>query len=177
MCLEEGIGHPLHPCGHGVCTRCITRWMDHGGDNCPLCRRFILGIAEAPEAPETSETPETPEKLDAERIVEFPTGTHAGVTLANSRKGVRILRVDARDRVAKSGLKRGVVVTHINSIPIHSHERAIRFFNMAAEENEPLFCRIGSHRDMKQGLKQGLATLAALARVFFSTRITIHIVD
>ena len=137
--------------------------MDHGGDNCPLCRRFILGIA--PEAPQT------PDKLDAERIVEFPTGTHAGVTLANSRKGVRILRVDARDRVAKSGLKRGAVVTHINSIPVDSHERAVRFFDMAAEEGEPLRCRIDSH--VSRSLKQHLA---GLVRGFVSNRITIRII-
>ena len=171
MCLEEDIGHPLHPCGHGVCTRCITRWMHHGGDNCPLCRRFILGIAEAAEAPQAPDAPQTPDKPDAETIVEFPIGTHAGVTLSNSRKGVRILRVDARDRVAKSGLKRGVVVTHINSIPVHSHERAVRFFDMAAEEGESLRCRTDSHAS-----RSVTQALAGWVRAFFSNRITIRIV-
>ncbi len=132
VCLDETLGQCVSPCGHGMCETCMEKWIQHGGHTCPMCRGLIMGYQAKDEVNEDTS------------VIDFPSGTHAGITLVNDPSGgVCVLHVDKRDRAAQCGVQRGSVLTHINSIPVRHHQIAVRFFDLAAQTGDSLRVKVG----------------------------------
>ena len=44
ICAENDKDIRIEPCGHLLCTPCLTAWQDSGdGQGCPFCRAEIKG--------------------------------------------------------------------------------------------------------------------------------------
>lgn len=44
ICAENDKDIRIEPCGHLLCTPCLTSWQDNGdGQGCPFCRAEIKG--------------------------------------------------------------------------------------------------------------------------------------
>ncbi|GFR62010.1 E3 ubiquitin-protein ligase CBL [Elysia marginata] len=43
ICAENDKDIRLEPCGHLLCTPCLTQWQDSDGQSCPFCRCEIKG--------------------------------------------------------------------------------------------------------------------------------------
>lgn len=75
-----------------------------------------------------------PEAEKARCVVINPrTGTFLGVTVSNtaSREGVMVTSTDTRDLVHASGIRAGVVITHINAVPVNDHQTAVLLLESA----------------------------------------------
>ena len=120
VCLEETLDR-VKPCGHAVCRTCTNKWIIRNRCTCPLCRQPMLG------------DPEDKDKSDNTIIIDPRTGTFFGVTVRNtpSGEGVLVTHTDPRDLVHASGIRAGVVITHINNVPINEHQTAILLLEAA----------------------------------------------
>ncbi|XP_071095696.1 E3 ubiquitin-protein ligase CBL-B-like isoform X4 [Haliotis cracherodii] len=43
ICAENDKDIRIEPCGHLLCTPCLTQWQDSDGQSCPFCRTEIKG--------------------------------------------------------------------------------------------------------------------------------------
>ena len=43
ICAENDKDIRIEPCGHLLCTPCLTAWQDSDGQGCPFCRAEIKG--------------------------------------------------------------------------------------------------------------------------------------
>lgn len=43
ICAENSKDIRIEPCGHLLCTPCLTSWQDSEGQGCPFCRAEIKG--------------------------------------------------------------------------------------------------------------------------------------
>ena len=44
ICMDEVEGEKcVMPCMHSVCNPCLAKWLKHGGDHCPFCRKEFAG--------------------------------------------------------------------------------------------------------------------------------------
>lgn len=43
ICAENSKDIRIEPCGHLLCTPCLTAWQDSEGQGCPFCRAEIKG--------------------------------------------------------------------------------------------------------------------------------------
>ena len=124
VCLEETLDR-VKPCRHAVCKSCATKWIDRKNYTCPLCRQLMLVDLED-------------EDKSANTIVIDPrTGTFSGVTVRNtpSGDGVLVTHTVPRDLVHASGIRAGVVITHINHVSVNEHQTAV-FLLEAATTSE-----------------------------------------
>ena len=121
VCLEETLDR-VKPCGHAVCKGCTSKWVVRNKCTCPLCRQPMLG---------------DPKKKDGEEahavVIDPRVGTFFGVTVRNtaSGEGVLVTQTNPRDLVHASGIRAGVVITHINAIPVNEHETAVLLLEAA----------------------------------------------
>lgn len=119
VCLEETLDR-VKPCGHAVCKTCVNKWIVRNKCTCPLCRQPMLGD---PEETKSSEAV----------VIDPSAGTFFGVTVRNtpSGEGVLVTHTDPRDLVHASGIRAGVVITHINNVPVNEHQTAILLLETA----------------------------------------------
>ena len=127
VCLEP-TPHALQPCAHAMCPACARAWFARDRcRTCPVCRQLVVELAFDAESPD-----------DVIRV-DFPReACHAGITFANHARGVRVLRVDARDRAAACGIRAGHVLSHINGIAVQDHIMAAAVTDRATEARYPL---------------------------------------
>lgn len=120
VCLEETLDR-VKPCGHAVCKSCATKWMMRKNYTCPLCRQLMLV------------DPEDEDKSANTIVIDPRTGTFFGVTVRNtpSGEGVLVTHTDPRDLVHASGIRSGVVITHINNVPVNEHQTAVLLLEAA----------------------------------------------
>lgn len=121
VCLEETL-HRVKPCGHAVCKTCASKWIVRNKCTCPLCCQPILGDP-GDEEPKNS----------VAVVIDPRTGTFFGVTVRNTStgEGVLVTHTDPRDLVHASGIRAGVVITHINNVPVNEHQTAILLLEAA----------------------------------------------
>lgn len=119
VCLEDTLDR-VKPCGHAVCKTCVNKWIVCNRCTCPLCRQPMIGEAEQAEE----------EKVV---IIDPHAGTFFGVTVRNtpSGEGVLVTHTVPRGLVHASGIRAGVVITHINHIPINEHQTAVLLLDSA----------------------------------------------
>lgn len=137
ICLNETRTAAV-PCGHAICAVCSTRWWTLQ-PTCPTCRRDVCGLAPhadsgwlvKPIGPIGPAAPSMP--ILKHLTVSLPRGSHAGVTLTNDLRGVRVLRTDPLDQCARSGLHKGCIVHSINEIACTDHASAVRVIEAATE--------------------------------------------
>lgn len=117
------------PCGHLLCHACAQRWLAIR-PTCPVCRSVVVMVR-----PHTSR--------GSSKFLVLTHG-HAGVTLANAPAGVAVTRVNPRDMAWKSGLRRGDVLTHMNGVPLKTHENAVKIIERARALGTVLECTLAS---------------------------------
>lgn len=124
VCLEETLDR-VKPCGHAVCNSCATKWMMRKNYTCPLCRQPMLVDLEDED------------KSDKAIVIDPRTGIFFGVTVRNTQsgEGVLVTHTDPRDLVHAYGIRAGMVITHINNVPVNEHQTAV-FLLEAAVTNE-----------------------------------------
>ena len=111
----------VQPCGHKLCGKCAGIWKISEHNN--------------------QDTMST----DAATIIHInfdDENSHLGITLVSGALGVRVVRLDRRDVAASAGVRRGDVITHINSIHTTSHSVAIDIIEQARLNTIPLMLRI-----------------------------------
>lgn len=121
VCLEDTLDR-VKPCGHAVCKSCATKWVVRKKFTCPICRQPMLGDP-------GDEEPTSGRAV----VIDSRAGTFFGVTVRNtpSGEGVVVTHTVPRDLVHASGIRQGVVITHINNIPVNEHQTAIRMLETA----------------------------------------------
>lgn len=132
VCFTSESTGRVHPCEHPICKSCMLTWIERNQYTCPMCRQPVFGLMDD-------------DTKDAHMVIDFPPDSHAGVTIGNAKTGVRVLSTNKRDRASSCGLKRGHVITHINSVPVTTHEIAVRFFDHAANRAEELKLHLKGH--------------------------------
>ena len=132
VCLEETLDR-VKPCGHAVCKSCTTRWIARNKCTCPMCRQPMLA-----DLDDTTS--------DKAILIDPRTGTFFGVTVCNtvSGEGVRVTQTNPVDLVHASGIRSGMVITHINGMPVNEHQVAILLLNNATASQTRVRLRIRS---------------------------------
>lgn len=150
VCLEDTLDR-VKPCGHAVCNTCVNKWIVCNRCTCPLCRQPMIGEAEQTEDEEVV-------------IIDPRAGTFFGVTLRNNPSGVGVLvtHTDPRDLVHASGIRTGVVITHINNIPVNEHQTAILLLETATTSETRI--RLQTHTSPFTSVAQAIRT--AVSRRF-----------
>lgn len=126
VCMER-TRDIVQPCGHPGCRECMRKWIERGHTTCPTCRGVMVTTGIIP--------------VLAGRTyrIDFPRpGDHTGVTLRNCYYGVRVCKVQQRDRGFMCGLRQGDVITHINGIRVRDHATATAMIDVATEHQLPL---------------------------------------
>ena len=59
----------MHPCGHGICSQCLDKYVSRGGDTCPICRTDILHTCCNYDLLSMCKPPEDDWKMDIRRIL------------------------------------------------------------------------------------------------------------
>ena len=128
VCLEP-TRHRLHPCAHVVCEPCARQWRRHSSA-CPLCRGLVVPLDGGVAA-----TPRPTKYANLVLTVDFPPGSHGGVTLQNSAwfpRAVYVRRMHRPDQCAACGLRRGDYVLAIDGVAVPTHEVGVRLIDHAA---------------------------------------------
>ena len=114
VCFEETMDR-VKPCGHAMCKGCATKWISRNKCTCPLCRQPMLG--------DPDDDPVSGNAV----VIDPRAGTFFGVTVGNtpSGRGVLVTHTDPHDLVHASGIRSGMVITHINNIPVNEHQTAV----------------------------------------------------
>ena len=108
----------LAPCKHSFCEKCIEKWYKKSGRiTCPLCTNKLASFNASQDL-----------ISNADFILYAKPGQHLGITLRSwtIMKGVKVIGLDANDIAYKSGIKKGMVITSINNIPVTDHTSAIK---------------------------------------------------
>jgi len=150
VCYEQ-TGIPLKPCTHRVCTTCTVSWIKRGHSTCPMCRCTILGLQEEMILdPSHVELTTTSPLLSQNRLrvtINFPDteSAHAGITVCDHPKGVRVTAMNRLDRSVACGVQYGDIITQLNHLPVYSHHFAVDIFNHSAQSRQPIVCDIIRH--------------------------------
>jgi hypothetical protein len=108
----------IAPCEHSFCEKCIERWYRKSGKNtCPLCTKNIASFNASQDL-----------ISNADFTLYAKKGEHLGVRLQSLplNFGVKITSLNHNDIAYKSGIKKGMIITSINNIPITDHICAVK---------------------------------------------------
>ena len=72
----------------------------------------------------------------------FATREHIGITLRDHAYGVLVTRLVHRDAAARSGVRRGDVITHLNGIRVRSHANAALILEHARNVGCDVCCTV-----------------------------------
>ena len=146
VCFEQ-TGIALKPCSHRVCTTCTVSWINRGHSTCPMCRCRILGLQEEEMILDPSHVELRTTTPLLRVTIDFPDSEspHAGITVHDHPKGVRVTAMDRLDRSAACGVKYGDIITQLNHLPMRSHQHAVDIFNHSAQSRQPIVCDIIRH--------------------------------
>lgn len=64
------------------------------------------------------------------------------IGIRNHKDGVKLCIVRKEGAAYACGLRKGDVVTHINSIPLTHHVQAVRLIDAGSQLNYPLYCTL-----------------------------------
>ena len=95
------------PCGHSVCRVCLGKWFARDKISCPYCTRVIA-------YPTGDEMDITVNDI----VIDIQPHVHAGITLQSYATGVKVTKLTKNDKAYISGVRVGMIITHINMIPV-----------------------------------------------------------
>lgn len=131
----------VKPCNHRICATCIKKWYKRSGDiRCPCCRRTLHSFGEF-------------DSVDSDVIISVQGNEHFGITLSHSINGVSIVKCKKSDIAYMSGLRRGMVITHMNDIPVRSHKNAILILESCKENNVNVYVKIYKPKLTRETIK------------------------
>lgn len=113
----------LLPCAHKFCSQCFYSSIKIVF-SCPLCRAVPIGIRSSED-----HAPSLPCKSV---VCMVQPDEHGGITLSNSKFGVKIKRLNHRDVAKRAGLRVNDVITHINRLRCIEHAMACAMWDEAA---------------------------------------------
>ena len=127
ICFEPPCRPTELACGHVFCRACAEAAVLCNRLRCPVCRREVTAFPRPPAG-------------WRDVVVHPPAANgsaHVGVTLANHRRGVRVVRTATAD-LAHGVLAAGTVVRSINGVPTVHHELAVRLVDACARARVPI---------------------------------------
>lgn len=148
VCWED-TPQRVNPCKHALCDACAARWFRKSAA-CPLCRQDVAGLAHW----------KPPKECQWIRVA-HSAGTHFGITLCDHPQGVVVTRLNGRDRCAVAGIRKGMVLQHINGIRCTKASFAIRVMHAIATDDA---CVVTVIRDRSQRI--GLSQQIGLFKLF-----------
>lgn len=82
---------------------------------------------------------QTPTAMDADVDSDCDTGSvvtvhvrpteHVGITVIDTKTGVKVTCLKARDAASRAGIRINDVIMSMNKLPCHSHEEAVKIWN------------------------------------------------
>ncbi|XP_064618294.1 E3 ubiquitin-protein ligase CBL-B-like [Liolophura sinensis] len=75
ICAENDKDIKIEPCGHLLCTPCLTQWQDSDGQGCPFCRCEIKGTEQVvvdPFSPDSTRKAGVNQDMDEDDTLEDP---------------------------------------------------------------------------------------------------------
>ena len=130
----------LQPCNHSFCSVCARTILAIKLE-CPLCRgvpcrQVHVGSGGGFFSPTT---------IPILVRCTFQPCKHAGITLTNTKYGVRVVSAKARDVAYISGIRRNDVIVSINGLPCASHAQVVRVWDAIAKLATDTKMRSASH--------------------------------
>ena len=131
---------------------CLIKWCEHGGRTCPICKIPIREIRLDTEFNELNSPGEvnTPYiNSDNEIIVDFNKNDLAGLTLENNftvggfknrGPGVKISKINKKDKCYISGLRINDILLFINNVPCSDHKQSIDIIQNCVKTGSSMRC-------------------------------------
>lgn len=111
------------PCCHTICKSCFIKWSAKE-IFCPICKAIVVSPCPVDEISDSNRD-----------VTCFPTEERRllGITLCNSDdgEGVKVKMLSSDSLASDCGLKKRVIITHINDIPFSDHRKAITLIDRA----------------------------------------------
>jgi hypothetical protein len=123
ICYEP-TDNTCRPCGHEICRVCLSRWFAQKKTWCPCCTQVI-------GCPSQYDLPITMNDIS----FRFLCGTHAGITMRSNDDAVWIHHVERRDLAYRAGLRAGMKILTVNSIPVHNASSVTNILNTIQSYN------------------------------------------
>lgn len=129
ICFETTTNWVI-PCQHAMCVTCALEWFDQKAITCPMCRGVVISP--------------TPHPIPLNPVLKITCMDNARLEMCvvDHAKGVQIHHVAKGGAAYTCGLRKGDIVTHMNSIPIKDHEQAVTLMDAVNERKYPLLCTI-----------------------------------
>lgn len=124
ICYHEGDLVQIQPCNHSFCKPCAIKTLVNFNMTCSLCRQTSCGIVDSISSKNTI-------------VINVGNGKHAGITLTNHKKGVRVKSLVKQDEGYKK-LKKNDVISEINGVPTFAHNDAVKSINTATIHSLPI---------------------------------------
>ena len=131
ICMEARPLVSLEPCMHRVCETCARRCCAATRMRCPMCRRLVLSASVADP--------------DANVVLPVGNGKHAGLTVCNDARGVRVIAMQKGD-LAENALLPGDVISRINGLTVIDHVTTIAIIDACTIENRSVRLWVETHR-------------------------------
>ena len=123
ICFENNNLVNIIPCSHKFCNKCAIHSSIQFGMKCSICRSIVCGIE--------------PSEYRQDCVIDVGNGLHAGVTLRNDSKGVRVTKLEKRNQGIKV-LKINDVITSLNGIPAIHHRDVVTGIDEATKSGYPV---------------------------------------
>lgn len=129
VCFEPiATSATFHPCLHKFCHACAQRSL-RCRIQCPLCRQ-------TPFALETSAADDDGSGKSLRCVVRVRPTEHVGITVADSKFGVKVIRLQTQDAAFRAGIRRNDVILSMNKLPCRSHKETIQMWDAATSRAE-----------------------------------------
>ena len=153
ICFTNTSNVTVMPCHHKSCSDCFEKIYVKFDGRCSFCRGPIIRkhVSEADGFVQTFTYPgdmksfssyfskfwqafRRPRKNETISL-HLGNGKHAGITVANSVGGVRVVKVNKKDEAFTCKLKKGNVIKSINGLPAIHHQQVVDIINFSTINN------------------------------------------
>lgn len=139
------------PCAHKYCSDCFRKIYSTFNGRCSFCRGPIIRKENMNNDEEYDKT--YMDRVDSHSIltdilpylyrphrdilISLPLGNgkHAGMTVENCVRGVKIIKLDKKDQAFTNNVRKGNVIKTINGLPAFHHKQVIDIINFSTVNN------------------------------------------
>ena len=145
ICFEIIQNSCVGSCMHHYCYNCLIKWMNRGGTKCPICKKIIYEIKLDKEFDiiNNKENNNNNNILIREytkkNIIKFDDSLPPGITITSNKGiGVRICKLNLKDKFYKEGFRVNDILLFLNNIPCLEHSESIKIIKHAYENKKDL---------------------------------------